>query len=158
MPPPSHGPQKPMTADQVEEWLQAINRKRLELSLHAMEPLYNTRRELAVMEISHLLQEVIEEVRVVSAALREQSQALRDHSSEVRAYSQHLEKQSKRHQEKPSITECTEPAQNLEDRVSQFKMQLRRALAECQQVQERQEADRQRGAAASTPETFKHSA
>ena len=28
MPPPSHGPQKPMTADQVEEWLQAIDGKR----------------------------------------------------------------------------------------------------------------------------------
>jgi len=109
-----------MTADQVEEWLQAIDRKRLELTLHAMEPLYNTRRELAVMEISHLLQEVIEEVRVVSAALREQSQALRDHSSAVRAYSQHLEKQSKRHQEKPSSAECAERAQSLEDRVSQF--------------------------------------
>ena len=121
-----------------------------------MEPLYNTRRELAVIEMSHLLQEAIEEVRVVNAALREQRQALRDRSSAVRAYSQHLEKQSKRHQEKPSITECTEPAQNLEDRVSQFKMQLRRALAECQQVQERQAADRQKDAVASTLETFKH--
>ena len=158
MPPPSTGPQKPVTARQVEEWLQAIHRKRLELSLHAMEPLYNTRRELAVMEMSQLLQEAIEEVRVVSAALREQSQALRDRSSAVRAYSQHLEKQSEWHQEKPSIAECAEPAPSLEDRVSQFKMQLRRALAECQQVQERQAADRQNAAAASTPETFKHSA
>ena len=158
MPPSSHGPQKPMTADQVEEWLQAIDGKRLELTLHAMEPLYNTRRELAVMEMSHLLQETIEEVRVVSASLREQNQAIRDHSAAVRACSQHLEKQSKLHQEKPSIAECAEGAQSLEDRVSQFKMQLRRALAECQQVQERQEADRQKDAAASTPETFKHSA
>ena len=158
MPPPSHGPQKPMTADQVEEWLQAIDRKRLELTFHAMEPLYNTRRELAVMEISHLLQEVIEEVRVVSASLREQSQALRDHSSAVRAHSQHLEKQFKRHQEKPSIAECAEPAQSLEDRVSQFKMQLRRALAECQQVQERQTAGRHKGAPALIPERFKNSA
>lgn len=158
MPPPSTGSQKPVTAEQVEEWLQAIHRKCLELSLHAMEPLYNTRRELAIMEMSHLLQEAIEEVRVVSASLREQSQAIRDHSSAVRAYSQHLEKQSKLHQEKPSITECAERAQSLEDRVSQFKMQLRRALAECQQVQERQEVDRQKGAAGSTPETFKNSA
>ena len=92
MPPPSTGPHKPVTARQVEEWLQAVNRKCLELSLHAMEPLYNTRRELAVMEMSHLLQEAIEEVRVVSASLREQSQAIRDYSSEVRTYSQHLEK------------------------------------------------------------------
>jgi len=74
---------------------------------------------------------------VVSASLREQSQAIRDRSFEVRAYSQYLEKQSKRHQEKPSIAECAERTQSLEDRVSQFKMQLRRALAECQQVQER---------------------
>jgi len=157
MPPPSTGPQKPIIAEQVEEWLQAINRKRLELTLHAMEPLYNTRRELAVMEMSHLLQEVIEEVRMVSASLREQSQAIRDHSSEVRAYSRHLEKQSKRHQEKPSLAERAERANSLEDRVSQFKMQLRRALAECQQVQERREADRQKDAA-STPETCKDSA
>ena len=157
MPPPSTGPQKPIIAEQVEEWLQAINRKRLELTLHAMEPLYNTRRELAVMEMSHLLQEVIEEVRMVSASLREQSQAIRDHSSAGRAYSRHLEKQSKRHQEKPSLAERAERANSLEDRVSQFKMQLRRALAECQQVQERREADRQKDAA-STPETCKDSA
>ena len=158
MPSPASGPQKPVTAEQVEEWLQAINSKRLELTLHAMEPLYNTRRELAVMEMSHLLQEVIEEIRVVSASLREQSQAILDHSSEVRAYSKHLATRSTLHQEKQSIAECTEHAKSLEDRVSQFKMQLRRALAECQQVQERQEADRQKGAAASTPETFRHSA
>jgi hypothetical protein len=157
MPPPSSGPQKPVTARQVEEWLQAVNRKCLELSLHAMEPLYNTRRELAVMEMSHLLQEAIEEVRVVSASLREQSQAIRDHSSEVRAYSQHLETQSKLHQEKPSIAQGAERAKSLEDRVSQFKMQLRRALAECQQMQERREAERQKDAA-TTPETFKNSA
>src|SRR5215475_13236970 len=94
MPPPSSRPQKPIIAEQVEEWLQAINRKYLELSLHAMEPLYNTRRELAIMEMSHLLQEAIEEVRVVSASLREQSQVIRDYGSEVRAYSQQLEKQS----------------------------------------------------------------
>jgi hypothetical protein len=157
MPPPSSGPQKPVTARQVEEWLQAVNRKCLELSLHAMEPLYNTRRELAVMEMSHLLQEAIEEVRVVSASLREQSQVIRDHSSEVRAYSQHLETQSKLHQEKPSIAQGAERAKSLEDRVSQFKMQLRRALAECQQMQERREAERQKDAA-TTPETFKNSA
>ena len=155
MPPPSTGPQKPVTARQVEEWLQAVNRKCLELSLHAMEPLYNTRRELAVMEMSHLLQEAIEEVRVVSASLREQSQAIRDHSSEVRAYSQQLEKRSKLQQEKQSTSER---ASSLEDRESQFKMQLLGALAECQQAQERQEADGQKGVAASTPETFKHSA
>jgi hypothetical protein len=158
MPPPSSGPQKSVTAAQVEEWLQAIGRKRLELSLHAMEPLYNTRRDLAVMEMPYLLQEAIEEVRVVSASLREQSQAIRDHTSEVLAYSKQLEKQSKLHQEKQGSTECAERAQSLEDRVSQFKMQLRRALAECQQVQERREADNYRDAATSTPEMFKHSA
>jgi hypothetical protein len=157
MSPPSTGPQKPVTARQVEEWLQAVNRKCLELSLHAMEPLYNTRRELAVMEMSHLLQEAIEEVRVVSASLREQSQAIRDYSSEVRTYSQHLEKQSKLHQDQQNIAQHAERAKSLEDRVSQFKMQLRRALAECQQVQERREADRQKDAA-STPETCKDSA
>src|SRR5207247_11443088 len=79
------GRQKPMTAKQVEEWMNTINRKRLDLTLHALEPLYNTRRELAIVEMSHLLQEAIEEVRVVSASLREQSQAILDHSSEVRA-------------------------------------------------------------------------
>ena len=158
MPPPSSGPQNPIIAEQVEEWLQAIHRKCLELSLHALEPLYNTRRELAIMEMSHLLQDAIEEVRVVSASLREQSQAIRDHSSAVRAYSKQLEKQSKLHQEKPSIAQCTERAKSLDNRVSQFKMQLRRALAECQPVQERQEADRQKDAAASTLETFTDSA
>jgi hypothetical protein len=122
MPPPSNGPQRPITAEQVEEWLQAIKRKRVELTLRAMEPLYNTRRELAIMEMSHLLQEAIEEVRVVSASLREQSQAILDRSSEVRAYSKQLEKQSKLHREKQSIAQFAECARRPEDRVSQFKM------------------------------------
>src|SRR5262249_62182692 len=122
MPPPSTGPQKPIIAEQVEEWLQAINRKRLELSLHAMEPLYNTRRELAVMELSHLLQEAIEEVRVVSASLREQSQAIRDYSSEVRTYSQHLETQSKLQQDQQNIAQHAERAKSLDDRGSQSKI------------------------------------
>ena len=158
MPPPSTRPQKAVTAEQVEEWLQAITRKRLELSLHAMEPLYNSRRELAIMEMSYLLQEAIEEVRVVCASLREQSQAILDHSSAVRAYAKHLVKQSKPHQKKQSIAQFAECAQSLEDRVSQFTMQLRTALSECQREQEKQEAARHKDATASTPETFKTSA
>ena len=158
MPPHSTGLQKPVTAQQVEEWLQATNRKCLELSLHAMEPLYNTKRELAVIEMSHLLQEAIEEVRVVSASLREQSQAIRAHSSEVRTYSKQLEKRSELHQDQQSITQFAERAKRLEERVSQSKMQLRRALTECQQAQERQKAGRHKDITASTPGTCKNSA
>jgi hypothetical protein len=83
----SNGPQQPFTATQIQDWVSATKRKRLELHLLAAEPLYNTRREWAFMEMSHLLQEAIEEVYVISASLREESEALRARAARLREHS-----------------------------------------------------------------------
>jgi hypothetical protein len=60
---PSNGPQQPCPVTQIQDWVSATKRKRLELHLLAAALLYNTRREWAFMEMSQLLIEAIEEVR-----------------------------------------------------------------------------------------------
>jgi hypothetical protein len=81
---PSDRPATPCTAGQIDDWIYATSKKRLDLHLLAAEPLYNTLREQAFMEMSNLLKEAIEEVRVVSASLRDESKALRAHAAELR--------------------------------------------------------------------------
>ena len=73
---PRNGPSTSCTIPDIQEWITTTKRKRLELHLLAAEPLYNTRREWAFMEMSTLLHEAIEEVRVLSASLQEHSTAL----------------------------------------------------------------------------------
>ena len=87
-----HSPEahKAFTPEQVNEWMSATEKKRLELYLLAAEPLYNSFRESALIQMSELLKEAIEEVRVVSASLQEESKALRLHASELREYSTEL--------------------------------------------------------------------
>ena len=81
------GPPKSFTLPEIQAWIDATKRKRLDLYLLAAEPLYNSRREWAFLEMSKLLQEAIEEVRVISASLQEDSQALRSHATELRQHS-----------------------------------------------------------------------
>src|SRR5262245_49346446 len=73
----SDQPKPPLTAAELDEWVATTATKRLQLHLKAVEPLYSTQRQQAFMVMSDLLQEAIEEVRVVSASLREDSTALR---------------------------------------------------------------------------------
>ena len=87
---PSNGPQQPCTVAQIQDWVSATKRKRLELHLLAAEPLYNTRREWAFMEMSKLLIEAIEKVRAISAELREESQLLRARLAEQQEESTRL--------------------------------------------------------------------
>jgi hypothetical protein len=96
---PSHEPQQPLTAAQIEAWVLSASRKHLQLYLQGIEPLYNPRRDESFMEISNLLREALEEVRVVSAQLREESQAVRFRSAEILAKSALLLTQH------PSMTE-----------------------------------------------------
>src|SRR6266545_5407737 len=91
---PSHGSPPPLTTVQIEEWIATATTKHGELYLLATEPLYNTLREQALFQMSKLLQEAIEKVRVVSTTLREESQtlhvkaaALREHSTALIARS-----------------------------------------------------------------------
>ena len=74
---PSHGSPPPLTTVQIEEWITTAHTKHGELHLLATEPLYSTLRDQAVLQMSKLLQEAIEKVRVVSASLREERQAVR---------------------------------------------------------------------------------
>src|SRR5262249_52514674 len=94
MSPLSPEPQKPFTVEQVKEWMSTTDRKRLELHILAAEPLYNSLREWALMQMSELVKEAIEEVRVVSSSLREESEALRLHASELQKHSTELRERS----------------------------------------------------------------
>lgn len=76
-------PEQPITAEQVKVWLHTIQRKRLALLVQAMAPWNSLPQQQAFMEMSDLLQEALEEVRVISTMLREDSQALRAHTAGV---------------------------------------------------------------------------
>jgi hypothetical protein len=62
MPASSAEPEKPLTTQQVDEWLYAITSKHLELYLHLMDTSVPFDRERALLEMSKLLREAIEEV------------------------------------------------------------------------------------------------
>jgi signal transduction histidine kinase len=70
-----NGPQKSFTAQEVDAWLLAAQEQRARLHLQAAQPWPSLARHEAFTEMSALLQEALEEVRVVSAQLREHSQA-----------------------------------------------------------------------------------
>ena|SRR5215831_10283738 len=93
------GPPKSFTLPEIQAWIDAAQRKRLDLYLLATEPLYNSRREWAFLEMSKLLQEAIEEVRVISAALQDNSQALRSQATALRQHSTALLKREFRTQD-----------------------------------------------------------
>ena len=83
-------PKEPPSTEHVHEWLYATRRKRLALHLQAAEPLNSRRRHDAFMEMSELLQEAIEKVRVINEALREESQQLRTQLAELQEQSRQL--------------------------------------------------------------------
>jgi hypothetical protein len=57
------------------------------------------------MDMSNLLQEAIEEVRVLGLQLREESQALRDQASALRAHSSALRQRERWRGEQPRMAE-----------------------------------------------------
>jgi hypothetical protein len=97
---PSNAPSpKPITAEDVEGWLQTVKRKHLDLHRLAAEPSHSHQRYAVFMDLSALLQEAFEEVRVISASLREGSQMVRGESADLRAYSTQLMEQCARSME-----------------------------------------------------------
>ena len=82
--------QQPFTLAELQAWIDTAKKKREDLYLLAAEPLYNTRREWALREMSQLLAEAIEEVRVISASLQDDSQALRSRAATLRHHSHAL--------------------------------------------------------------------
>ena len=88
---PAHDPpQKPITAEAVQAWLHAAKRKHLDLHDFAAKPSHSRQHYEAFMELAALLQEGLEEVRVISTSLREGSQMVRGASADLRAYTTQL--------------------------------------------------------------------
>ena len=81
---------KPLTPEQIEQWIAVISRKRLDLHILATEPWNSPERNAAFIQMTELLQDAIEEVRVISVTLREGSQAIHERSAELLAHSTHL--------------------------------------------------------------------
>ena len=86
----SHDPQQSITPERVQAWLSVAKKKRLELHLLAAEPSNSRQRYEAFMNMSDLLQEAFEEVRVISASLREGSQVVREQAVDLRGYATQL--------------------------------------------------------------------
>jgi hypothetical protein len=86
----SDGPQKPVTAQELDAWLLTAKKKRLVLHVQATGPWNSLSRQEAFMEMSCLLEEAFEEVRVVSESLREGSRVVRGESADLRTHSAQL--------------------------------------------------------------------
>jgi hypothetical protein len=77
----------PLTHAQVEQWIYTTTRKHADLHRQLLEPVHHTEREKVFLEMSRLLQDAIEEVRVISAQLQEESQAAQTRSAHIVAES-----------------------------------------------------------------------
>jgi len=82
--------QQPFTLSEIKAWIDTTKKKRDDLHVLAADPLYNSRREWAFLEMSTLLAEAIEEVRIISVSLQEDSMALRTRATELRHHSNAL--------------------------------------------------------------------
>jgi len=90
---PSHKSETPVTAVQVDNWFYTINEKRFKL----YPKLAGSQVPVEVCwEMADLLQEAIEEVRVISVSLRENSQALCGRAHGLRKHSTELLQRSAR--------------------------------------------------------------
>ena len=69
-------PPQPLTAQDVDAWLLAAQERRAKLHLDAAGPWTSTQRQEAFAAMSVLLMETFEEIRVVSAQLREENRAI----------------------------------------------------------------------------------
>ena len=84
---PPHDLLPPFTLPEIQAWIDITKKKRDDLHLLTTDPLYKSRCEWAFMEMSTLLAEAIEEVRVISASFHDDSQTLRTRATELRHHS-----------------------------------------------------------------------
>jgi hypothetical protein len=87
---PSNDPPKSFTAQDIQAWLCAATEKRAALHIQAASPWHSNARHEAFTAMSDLLQEALEEVRVLSASLQEASQAVRAQAADLQAHSTKL--------------------------------------------------------------------
>ena len=92
MPTPSNDPQ--MTSPEIDAWLLAVAERHLAIHRHAAHSWDGHAVHEAFTDMSVLFLEAVEEVRVVSAQLREDSQTTRSRSIDLRAHSAQLLDQS----------------------------------------------------------------
>jgi hypothetical protein len=83
-------PRTPLTPAQLDEWLYITIGKHADLYRQVLEPANAGERDAAFLEMSQLLEDAIEEVRVISVQLREESQEARLRATETVAESTRL--------------------------------------------------------------------
>src|SRR5262245_41052801 len=86
----SSGPQKSFTPQDIDAWLLAAAERRAALHLKAASPWPSHYLQDVLTEMSDLLQEAFEEVRVMSAQTREESQVVRAKGHALCERSAHL--------------------------------------------------------------------
>jgi len=87
---PPNGPQRSFTAQEVDTWLLTIKERRAQLHIHAASPLESDERQEAFTAMSSLLEDALEEVRVVSDVWRERSQAACEKAADLQAQATQL--------------------------------------------------------------------
>ena len=105
---PSHGPQKSLTLQEVYAWVYAIQCRRLALRMHVLEQTDFLVRPQAFEGMSALLDEALEEIRVVTEALRERSEAAHRESARLQALL--TEQRAQRGKAKENLSPFTSPA------------------------------------------------
>jgi hypothetical protein len=113
------GPQKFFTSQEIDAWLRSAKEKRAQLHLKAAGPWHNDQIHEAFVDMSELLQEAFEEVRVISASLREGSHVVRSESADLQAHSARLMEQSTTLIERMSqfVAPSSEKVQEAESRL-----------------------------------------
>ena len=87
---PSKNSNRFFTYQDIDAWMLAAQERRAKLHLQAAGPRNSHERHAAFAHMSALLLEALEEMRVISALLREDSEALRSQADGLCARSQHL--------------------------------------------------------------------
>ena len=87
---PANGPHKSCTTQEVDAWLRAARERRAALHIKAADRWNSAQRQEAFADMSELLQQAFEEVRMASESLREASQGARSKAADLRAHSTQL--------------------------------------------------------------------
>jgi hypothetical protein len=94
------GPHKSLTSQDLDTWLLAAQQQCAHLHLKAADPWISSERYAAFAHMADLLLEAFEEMRAVSAQLREDSGGLRSQADVLCQRSQQLVGQQRRSQER----------------------------------------------------------